>query len=534
MFGRWKSRLIGLLCLGLSLAVLAVTWAADEPTRSGEPALEADLSVRLTPLAESIAAGGVQLYEVAISNAGPGDATGVVVQLELPVGSLLLGTEPTLAGCSAVSDLLMECEFRGLAAGDSSRVSVGVLIDARIDGELSAEAVAAGDQPDSNAGNDQAVAKMRVFPPRALLATQRAGRSTLVAGLREGGRSVSLTFVDARGGDDRARRVEAVGYRATSMVEVPSFGATDEPEVAIAASGFDGGSRVIVLDSEDQTLLRSHDIAGDELPLDVLAVPSFGRSAAAELAVLLHDVESGYRVLLLDALSGRVAADHRPAEHDREPSAIPVDMVSVRDFGGSPSPELAIVTRSSDSGEVRVQLLDAATGDLVGDHSLGPGLFPLGIASVGDLGLAGGTTAPDLAVLALEAPSGELVIARLDSASGRTFESIELEATRHPAVFDVIENVSSSAAMEIVVAGRVDSGAVVVSLLDAGTGEPVHRVSVAPAEEGAVALSVAVLTDLGGGPAPDLAILHEALGASTRVTVLDARGETPLHSFTLP
>ncbi len=530
------------LALGVALAASAAGLGTGSRGRADEgraasgaagSAPEADLATTLVDLVDPIVAGGVQIYEIAVANHGPGRATGVTLQHELPPGGHFLGGEPASMGCRLVAERLVECGLGSIAAGATAGVRIGVLIDHRVDGQVSSEALVAGDEPDPDAANDGAEAATEVVPVRELVVADRGGERALAIVVKEGRGTVSLVFADPTGGD-RESSVELPGFRAVALAELPSFAATSSTEVAALAAGFEGATRVAVVDAGSRKLLGDHEVAGDWLALDVVALGSFADTAAAELALLLRDRQGGeLRLRVLDAASGLVVRDH-PVAGSTGGAPFAVGMASLPSFDGAPGAELAILTRSPETGETRLLVVDAASGTVLRSHERGAGLFPLAIVALSDLGLAGGTRAADVALLVRHASTRDLHVQVLDADNGAQLGRIDLDDALLPNGLVAVPNLGGGPADEVAVLGRVHPDTLMVSVRDAATGATVSSIALGSQPRAPVPLGLATIPGQGDESAPALAVLFELQGEPAQVRLFDALNGRQLARFSLP
>lgn len=116
----------------------------------------ADLSLTLTDDPDPVTAGAQLSYTATINNAGPSDATAVVVSLPTPAGvSFVSGTVSGGGSCAAG----ITCTVGGsIAPGTSRTVNIVVLVGAGVpDGTLiNASANVSADSPDPDSGNNSA------------------------------------------------------------------------------------------------------------------------------------------------------------------------------------------------------------------------------------------------------------------------------------------------------------------------------------------------------------------------------------------
>jgi uncharacterized repeat protein (TIGR01451 family) len=502
---------------------------------------ETDLEVSLAELVDPVVAGDVQMFSLTVTNNGPAQATDVVLQQELPRGGIFLGAEPTSIDCAVLSGLLVDCALGAMQPGDSLDVVIGALMDHRVDALQSSEAIVAGNEPDPDGSNDDAMVDFEVVGNREMVATFRGNKKTLAMIAKEGDNSVSMVFANAKGGDDREYSVEGIGYRATALTEVENFGGTSSPEVAALAAGFDGTTKVLIVDANDQTLLGDYDIPGGWYAIDIASVDSFDDTTAPEVAILLRDtIDTEVRVQVLDAMSGVVVRDHLVATSTPNPpgediaAPFPIGFDLVDDFGGSLSPELVIGLKNPDTEEVSVLVIDPDSGAELGNHSQGDDLFPLGIVGLEDLGLGGGTSAPDAALLVRRASDLDLFAIVLDASSGATFGPVDFDDMLRPGSFTRVPDAGSSTASELAVTGREDPDTLTVSIRDAATSAVVNSIAISSPPLVPVPLGQVHHEDFGGGPDAELAILFEYFEAPTQVQIFDVLGAAPLFTFFLP
>lgn len=111
-----------------------------------------EINLRITGSAspDPAIAGANVVYALTVDNLSSiGDATGVTVESTLPPGTSLVGS----AGCVEPQGV-PTCTIGGLAAGDSSQVSLTVFVPSGLTDDLDFSAVVSSDQDDPNPGND--------------------------------------------------------------------------------------------------------------------------------------------------------------------------------------------------------------------------------------------------------------------------------------------------------------------------------------------------------------------------------------------
>lgn len=125
---------------------------------------EADLSVTVTDDPDPVLSGNTLTYHLTAANAGPSEATGVVLTDALPGATTFFSAAPSQGSCSQ-SGGTVTCQLGALAAGVDATVDVVVTLGAAASGTLTDVATVAGNQPDPDASNNTAVETTTVNPP---------------------------------------------------------------------------------------------------------------------------------------------------------------------------------------------------------------------------------------------------------------------------------------------------------------------------------------------------------------------------------
>ena len=162
----------------------------------------ADLSIALTDAPDPVTAGTQLTYTATVTNAGPSDATAVVVSLPTPTGtSFVSGTVSGGGSCAAG----ISCSIGGsMAPGSSRTVSITVLVGAAVlDGTaINATATVSAGSPDPNSANNSASTTTAVIARADLSVTLTSSVAQVLINV-----PVSFTAISTNGGPSDAQNV---------------------------------------------------------------------------------------------------------------------------------------------------------------------------------------------------------------------------------------------------------------------------------------------------------------------------------------
>ncbi|MFC3195683.1 COG1361 S-layer family protein [Marinicella sediminis] len=111
---------------------------------------EIDLSITKSDDVDPVAVGGNVTYTIDVANAGPSDATNVVVTDTLPAGMTLVST----SGCAEDPAAVPTCTLGTIVSGSSAQYNLVVSIDPGTGGTLTNNASVTATETDTNAGNN--------------------------------------------------------------------------------------------------------------------------------------------------------------------------------------------------------------------------------------------------------------------------------------------------------------------------------------------------------------------------------------------
>jgi len=172
--------------------------------------MNADLAVTTTCSESQVGTGDTVPYEITVTNLGPGDATSVVVEDQLPSGTSLILATPEQGSCQMIGAILT-CDLGSIDTGDSVKVMVDLSLDEIILGNSAVVRAAQfdGDQDNNTGGVETPIACEPVSStpiPTARVGNQRLlnhpnpfkPKTTIAFQLKSSG-FVDLSIYDAAG-----------------------------------------------------------------------------------------------------------------------------------------------------------------------------------------------------------------------------------------------------------------------------------------------------------------------------------------------
>jgi uncharacterized repeat protein (TIGR01451 family) len=117
-------------------------------------AVPADLSITKSDSPDPVTLGSHLTYTLSITNNGPGDATGVIVTDNLPVGVTFASATPSQGTCT--TGLVVTCDLVNLANGDTATIVIVVGVYHSPCGTITNSAEVNGNEADPNLPNNTA------------------------------------------------------------------------------------------------------------------------------------------------------------------------------------------------------------------------------------------------------------------------------------------------------------------------------------------------------------------------------------------
>ncbi|MDX1388791.1 MAG: hypothetical protein R3344_06350, partial [Acidobacteriota bacterium] len=191
----------------------------------------------------------------------------------------------------------------------------------------------------------------------------------------------------------------SAAYYPFDIEIVPNFGGTAADEVAIAMVHPTTGSVVVVVrDLSSGAELARMPFSDSFKPLEIEVVPSFGGTAASEIALVARERGPGNRVKITvrDGSSGALL---NIVWFSASTSPIDLEVIGPTGFGGSAADKLALLARDCATGQSQVVISDAGNGQTLNRHVLTTAQIPIDLEIIGSFVDANGTDADEIVVL---------------------------------------------------------------------------------------------------------------------------------------
>ncbi|MEM7584672.1 MAG: DUF11 domain-containing protein [Acidobacteriota bacterium] len=191
--------------------------ATSEDTGVGA---SADLSISKTDSVDPVVAGENLTYTVTVNNAGPSDATNVVVTDTLPAGVTLVST----SGCSEDPSGVATCTLGNIAASGSAQYTITVAVDASATGTLTNQASVSSDTADSDSSDNTTSEDTTVSAEADLSISKTDSVDPVVAG-----ENLTYTVTVANAGPSDAQNVVVTDTLPAGVTLVSTSGCAEDP-----------------------------------------------------------------------------------------------------------------------------------------------------------------------------------------------------------------------------------------------------------------------------------------------------------------
>ena len=227
--------------------------ANNMATAATQVEVQADLGITLTDAPDPVIAGTQLTYTAVVSNAGPSDATGVVVNLPTPTGTSFVSGTVTGGGSCAAG---ISCSITGsIVPGTSRTVTITVLVAASVleNTVINATASVTAGSPDPNGANNSASTTTNVIARADLGVTLTSSVPEVLINV-----PVTFTAISSNGGPSDAQDVSVTitltpdfrysGHSATGATcTTPQIGTTGAIVCTWAGATAPGATRTLTV-----------------------------------------------------------------------------------------------------------------------------------------------------------------------------------------------------------------------------------------------------------------------------------------------
>ncbi|MGH2595871.1 MAG: DUF7507 domain-containing protein [Actinomycetota bacterium] len=198
----------------------------DSATDTDAVTTAADLAITKTDAPDPVVAGNDVTYTLTVSNAGPSDASGVLVTDTLP-GSVTFVSATSSQGSCAQAAGVVTCPLGTIANGGTATITV--VVTTTIDGLITDTAVVSASTPDPAPADNTASQSTTVTASADLAITKTDGVASISAGA-----STTYTITVTNNGPS----IEPAGVVITDPIPAGTNGSESEADCSIVAGTF--------------------------------------------------------------------------------------------------------------------------------------------------------------------------------------------------------------------------------------------------------------------------------------------------------
>jgi len=304
------------------------------------------------------------------------------------------------------------------------------------------------------------------------------------------------------------------------MTSVRDVSGNGVPELAAFGIADDGRLRVQVRDSETGQFVKNQFFFTDSwTPLDIGTLADLGSDGSDDIALLARNLSTGeIGVQVRDAASGTFVRN----VFFVDPGWRAQQLVVIDDLDANPGQEVGVLA-TNDAGQIVVMVKDAKTNSFIKNvFFLNANWRPVQALVLPDFS---GNGADEIALLAQNRNSGQLVVAVKDSATNTFLGNVfPLGAGWAPYRLAMLPDENGNSAAELaLLAGNLATGKLVVQVLDSGTGEVLR--DFAPLGSNWTPRGMVTIPDVDGQPGLSILAVRKSDGLRVLQTVKAGSGE---------
>lgn len=275
---------------------------------------------------------------------------------------------------------------------------------------------------------------------------------------------------------------------------------------------------VYLKDSLTQETLGSARFTVSETPRDFVMLEDLGTDGTPDIAVLL---EGSLFAKIKDSGTGALVSSV-----GFDPDYLPRAFLALGNVNGTGGPEIGVLGVNATTGQVRLQVKEAATGSLVSKLYFDPAFNPVGAVALADLN---GNSSAEVAVLGTDA-DGRVRVQVKDSRTGALVGKVYFDRNYTPLALAAVPN-NSGSLVAVGVLGRSAGGALRAQVKDPLTGTLVRAVFF---DKNFDPVSFVAVPDSNGSGEPELSVLGVSAGGDVRVQTRDLQDGSTVSACFLP
>jgi len=299
----------------------------------------------------------------------------------------------------------------------------------------------------------------------------RAGYT--IAKVAVDGSSVGITDTHTFTSVTEDHTIAAYFKKAVDMIGIGDINTNGTKDMAVLRVNVsDGINNIYIKDGHTGENISTLNFGSSLEVIDMDVAPDLSGNSVPEIAVLLRNIDTGsVTVQLRDPLTGALVKNIAYAS-----SCNPIEAVVINDINNNGYPEIGVIGEQSGTGKLLLQLRDMSTGVLVRNNYYDLNFRPVTAVVLPDIE---GTGYEEVGLLGEHRVSGEVRMELLDSATGLVVRSIKYfdDSAYTPVGAAVIADTNGNKYSEIGVLGvNKVNGSVLVQIRDTSDGALVRDI----------------------------------------------------------
>ena len=315
---------------------------------------------------------------------------------------------------------------------------------------------------------------------------------------------------------DAVEAFNLISVSSTSgMNEVGDLDGNGSRDLAVLwIDPFTGSKDVYVKDGGNGQLIQKLTFDTNYAPYDMIVVPDMNSNGSSEVGILgVHKDTGEVSVEIKDALTGSyIKSIYFSMVYSPKQAEI------ISDIDNNGKPEIAVLGINVNTGVIRIQAKDTVTESVVSNVFFSKSYTPYQFAEFPDIDNSG---VPELGVLGVNINTGKVRVEILDASTGNSISDVYFQKTFSPYQFEVLSDIDNNMVPELAVFGvNGNTGAVRIQIKDAISNNTINKVYFSKDYS---PYQFTVIDDSNGNGIPDLGVLGVSnITGRPRVQIKDA------------